>query len=89
MNRAQSNTERPWHALTWFVWAIAATASAATPITSATYTGLGASEITAAAASAHTNHTPACHVARATGVAGASVGAGTAARGCVVVATAD
>jgi energy-coupling factor transport system permease protein len=27
MNRAQSNSERPWHALTWLVWAIAATAS--------------------------------------------------------------
>ena len=37
------------------------------PITSATYTGLGASSMHAAAASAQTNHTPACHVARADG----------------------
>ena len=43
----------------------------------------------AAAASAHTSHTPACHVARTAGAACASVDAGTAARGCVVVATAD
>ena len=38
------------------------TATDAIPMTSATYTGLGASWTHAAAASAHTNHTPACHV---------------------------
>jgi energy-coupling factor transport system permease protein len=27
MTRAQNSAERPWHACTWFVWAIAATAS--------------------------------------------------------------
>ena len=59
------------------------------PITSATYTGLGAREITAAAASAHTSHTPACHDARGALATGAAVDAGAAARGCVVVVTAD
>jgi hypothetical protein len=43
----------------------------------------------AAAASAQTNHTPACHVARGAVATGASVDAGAAARGCVVVVTAD
>ena len=52
--------------------ACAATASAAMPITSATYTGLGASEITAAAASAQTSQTPACHGGGATARTGRS-----------------
>ena len=40
------------------------TASAATPMTSATYTGLGASSTQAAAAMAQTSQTPACQVGR-------------------------
>jgi hypothetical protein len=58
-------------------------------MTSATYTGFGASSMQAAAASAHTSHTPACHVARGAVVTRASVDAAAAARGCVVVVTAD
>jgi hypothetical protein len=59
------------------------------PMTSATYTGLGASSMHAAAASAHISQTPACHVFRAAAASGADVGAGAAARGCVVVAIPD
>ncbi len=61
------------------------------PITSATYTGFGASSMHAAAASAQTNHTPACQVAIRSTVATDLLGveAGPAARGCVVVVTAD
>ena len=69
------------------------TATDAIPITNATYTGLGASSTHAAAASAQTSHTPACHVFRGAFAACASVDAasdaGAVARACVVVAIAD
>ena len=52
------------------------TATDAIPITSATYTGLGASSTHAAAASAHTSQTPACHVRSGAVVACADADAG-------------
>ncbi len=65
------------------------TATDAIPMTSAPYTGFGASSTHAAAASAHTSHTPACHDGRGAVVGCASGAAAVAARGCVVVAIAD
>ncbi len=56
------------------------------PITSATYTGLGASSTHAAAAMAQTSHTPACQVPVAASGAG-RVDARAAGRVCTVLVT--
>jgi hypothetical protein len=60
------------------------------PMTSATYTGFGASSMHAAAASAQTSHTPACQVAMAGATAATRAEVGVASTwDCVVVVTSD